>query len=85
MVAAVSQKCKNEDDEDDLEALRLAALQTLRAKDTLQNKRRPPHQVRGGSYKGSQSLRPYYNQSRSEHFSHRQQRLNGVRNVSTPV
>lgn len=82
IISAPINKCKNEDDEDDVEALRLAALQTLRVKDTFPKKRHSPHQSRGGTFQGAQSLRPYYNQSRSEHFHHRQQRQNGVRHVS---
>ncbi|XP_043472050.1 serine/arginine repetitive matrix protein 1-like isoform X2 [Leptopilina heterotoma] len=82
-VSAPSHKCKNEDDEDDLEALRLAALQTLRVKDTLQKKRHSPHQSHGGAFQGTQSLRSYYKQAR-DHFHHRQQRQNGVRHNYFP-
>ncbi|XP_051156919.1 serine/arginine repetitive matrix protein 1-like isoform X2 [Leptopilina boulardi] len=83
IVSAQSHKCKNEDDEDDLEALRLAALQTLRVKDTLQKKRNSPHRSHVGGFQGSQSLR-YYKQSRGDHFHHRQQRQNGVRHNYFP-
>ena len=87
MVAAPPQKCKHEDDDDDVEALRFAALQSLRtaAKDPSQNRRPLPHQGRSQSYQGSQSSRPYYNKSRGDHFSHRQQRQNGTRNVRKPI
>lgn len=82
-VSAPSHKCKNEDDEDDLEALRLAALQTLRVKDTLPKKRHSPHQSHGGAFQGTQSQRSYYKQTR-DHFHHRQQRQNGVRHNYFP-
>ncbi|KAK2580278.1 hypothetical protein KPH14_012525 [Odynerus spinipes] len=82
MVLAPQQKFKNDDDDDeDLEALRLAALQSLRTKDPLQNKKQPLTQLQKVVPQVTQITRPPYKTQRLPrrgYFHNRlQQRQNG--------
>lgn len=81
MIIPPQQNTKNDDEDDeDLEALRLAALQSLRTKDSIHNKKQPPPQktisdvmqMSHSSYKGQRPLRRGYFHNRL------QQRQNGV-------
>ncbi|KOX72225.1 hypothetical protein WN51_01087 [Melipona quadrifasciata] len=80
MIISSQQNTKNDDEDDeDLEALRLAALQSLRTKDSIHNKKQPPPQktisdvmqTSHSSYKGQRPLRRGYFHNRL------QQRQNG--------
>ncbi|XP_035724110.1 serine/arginine repetitive matrix protein 1-like isoform X1 [Vespa mandarinia] len=82
MVLASQQKFHTDDDDDeDLEALRLAALQSLRTKDTLHNKRQSLTQLQKVVPQVTQIARPSYKPQRlprRAHFHNRlQQRQNG--------
>nr|XP_050867685.1 serine/arginine repetitive matrix protein 1-like isoform X1 [Vespula vulgaris] len=82
MVLASQQKFHTDDDDDeDLEALRLAALQSLRTKDTLHNKRPSLTQLQKVVPQVTQIARPSYKPQRlprRAHFHNRlQQRQNG--------
>ncbi|KAG7212858.1 hypothetical protein KM043_002211 [Ampulex compressa] len=82
MVVAPQKNIKNDDDDDeDLEALRLAALQSLRTKDTVHNKKPPPPQVQMVVPQVMQMSRPPFKGqriARRGYFHNRmQQRQNG--------
>lgn len=83
MVLASQQKFHTDDDDDeDLEALRLAALQSLRTKDSLHSKRQSLTQLQKVVPQVTQIARPSYKPQRlprRAYFHDRlQQRQNGV-------
>lgn len=82
MVVPPQQITKNDDEEDeDLEALRLAALKSLRTKDTLHNRRQPPPPIQKVVPQVTHTSRPSYKIQRPPRrgFFHNrlQQRQNG--------
>ncbi|XP_076762267.1 uncharacterized protein LOC143430147 isoform X2 [Xylocopa sonorina] len=80
MVIPSQQSTKNDDEEDeDLEALRLAALQSLRTKDNVHNKKQPPSQkIMSNLMQTSHSSYKIQRPQRRGYFHNRiQQRQNG--------